>query len=64
MSIGQHAPELTDPDEIELWNRILENQGNSLLHQGEEGVLEFHSTTPSLPTPMAPLVQKCLCLPQ
>ena len=26
MSIGQHAPELTDPDEIELWNRILENQ--------------------------------------
>ena len=24
--IGQHAPELTDPDEIELWNAILANQ--------------------------------------
>ena len=34
MSIGQHAPELTDPDEIELWNRILENQEKQFTTSG------------------------------
>lgn len=31
---GQHAPELTDPDEINLWNKILENQGKQFKTSG------------------------------
>ena len=31
---GQHAPELTDTDEIELWNQILENQGKTFTTSG------------------------------
>ncbi len=32
--IGQHAPELTDTDEIELWNQILENQNRLFTTSG------------------------------
>ena len=34
MTIGQHAPELTDPDEISLWNTILSNQGKQFTTSG------------------------------
>lgn len=34
MQVGQHAPELTDPDEIELWNLILKNQGEPFTTSG------------------------------
>ena len=34
MSIGQHAPELTDPDEIRLWNKVLENQNKQFTTSG------------------------------
>ena len=32
--IGQHAPELTDPDEIKLWQSILSNQGKQFATSG------------------------------
>ena len=31
---GQHAPELTDPDEIELWNEILSHQNHQFTTAG------------------------------
>ena len=33
-SCGQHAKPLTDPDEIELWNKILSNQGKQFTTSG------------------------------
>lgn len=33
-SIGHHASKLTDPDEIYLWNQILENQGKQFTTSG------------------------------
>lgn len=31
---GQHAPELTDPDEIILWNKILSHQNKQFMTSG------------------------------
>ena len=31
---GQHAPELTDPEEIELWNTLVSNQGKTFTEMG------------------------------
>lgn len=31
---GQHAPELTDPEEIELWNTLVSNQGKTFTTSG------------------------------
>lgn len=31
---GQHAPELTDVDEIELWNKLLAHQNESMRTSG------------------------------
>lgn len=34
MPRGQHAPELTDPDEIQLWNTILDHQSEPFTTSG------------------------------
>lgn len=31
---GQHAPELTDPEEIEMWEKILSHAGDSFTTSG------------------------------